>query len=150
MKAIKHIMVVVMMALAMVAMGQQKGNNYSQIEKKVIGKHMLSLQWISWEKFGTAEINLDDSGRLRCIGAQYSDENDDYLKLDGYIEIVSAKHLRFTGTIKTKVYHLNNGEEYVREGTFDFKATKGRKYWREQEMKGPDGVTDYIDIYFKR
>lgn len=150
MKAVKYIMVVMMTALAVVAMGQKKGVSNAQLEKQVIGKHMLSLQWISWEKFGTCDITKEATGRLRCVGAQYSDENDDYLKLDGYIEIVSAKHLRFTGTIKTKVYHLNNGEEYVREGTFDFKSTQGRRYWREQEMKGPDGVTDYVDIYFKR
>ena len=65
-----------------------------------------------------------------------------------YITIVSETHLKFTGAIRTKVYHLNNGNEYVREGSFDFVATDGRKYWREQEMNGPEGVTDYIDIYF--
>ena len=45
-----------MTVLAVVAMGQKKGNSNAQLEKQVIGKHMLSLQWISWEKFGTCEI----------------------------------------------------------------------------------------------
>lgn len=126
-------------------------NNLTPLEQKVVGNHMLSLQWISWDYFGTAKITKEADGRLKCVGEQLSKEYPgDYLKLDGYITIVSALHLQFTGTIKTKVYHLNNGEEYVREGTFDFKSTQGRKYWREQEMKGPDGVTDYVDIYFKR
>ena len=126
-------------------------SNLTPLERQVVGKHMLSLQWISWDYFGTAEITKEADGRLKCVGSQLSKEYPgDYLKLDGYITIVSALHLQFTGTIKTKVYHLNGGEEYVREGTFDFKSTQGRKYWREQEMKGPDGVTNYVDIYFKR
>ncbi|MBR0046750.1 MAG: hypothetical protein IJP75_07725 [Bacteroidaceae bacterium] len=125
--------------------------NLTPLERQVVGNHMLSLQWISWDYFGTAKITKEADGRLKCVGEQLSKEYPgDYLKLDGYITIVDALHLQFTGTIKTKVYHLNNGEEYVREGTFDFKSTQGRKYWREQEMKGPDGVTDYVDIYFKR
>ena len=126
-------------------------SNLTPLEQKVVGNHMLSLQWISWDYFGNAKITKEADGRLKCVGEQLSKEHPgDYLKLDGYITIVSALHLQFTGTIKTKVYHLNGGEEYVREGTFDFKSTQGRKYWREQEMKGPDGVTDYVDIYFKR
>lgn len=118
-------------------------------ERKVVGKHLLSLQWISWDYFGSCEISKVGQNRYRCVGRQDSKENSDYLKLDGYISIVNEKHLKFTGAIRTKVEFLNNGEEYVREGTFDFKATDGRQYWREQEMAGPDGVTDYVDIYFK-
>jgi hypothetical protein len=149
MNRLKVLMTAILMAFAVGAAAQvSKGN--AQLERKVIGRHMLSLQWISWEKFGTATVTKESDGRLRCVGSQYSDDKKDYLLLDGYIEIVSAVHLKFTGTIKTRVYHLNNGNEYVREGTFDFKSTNGRRYWREQEMKGPDGVTDYVDIYFKR
>lgn len=110
---------------------------------------MLSLQWISWEYFGVCEIVKEGDGGLRCTGIQKSKENDDYLHIDGYIQIVSATHLIFTGSIEYKVYHLNGGEPYEKTGTFNFKATNGRKYWRAQEMEGADGVTDYVDIYFK-
>jgi len=121
-----------------------------KLEKQVIGKHLLSLQWISLEYFGEVNITKLGDNQYYCKGEQLSIEHPgNYLKLDGYIRIISAVHLLFTGTIKTKVYHLNGGEEYVRNGTFDFKSTKGRKYWREMEMKGPDGVTDYVDIYMK-
>jgi len=121
------------------------------VEQRVIGKHMLSLQWISWDYFGTCTIKRNSAGELECKGEQLSRENNDYLRLDGTIEIVDAKHLRFTGTIVSSIYHINNGEECLREGTFDFVSTEGRRYWRLQQMKNPcDGCTDYVDIYFKR
>lgn len=130
-------------------------SNLTTLERKVVGKHMLSLQWISWEYFGTANITKQADGTLRCTGEQLSRGDDshigDYLKIDGTVRIVSALELEFTGTIRTKIWHINNGEEVVREGTFTFLSTQGRKYWRLQQMKNPaDECTDYIDIYFKR
>ena len=135
--------------------GSEKDIDLTPLEQKVVGKHPLSLQWISWDYFGICEITKDSNGKYRCIGSQYSKENSDYLKLDGYISIINEKHLKFTGTIKTRIQDQNNGNEYVREGTFDFKATGGRKYWREQEMAGSEYAagsryTDYIDIYFQK
>jgi hypothetical protein len=38
----------------------------------------------------------------------------------------------------------------MRSGTFHFKATGKRRYWRMQEMDNPcDSVTDYVDVYFR-
>lgn len=120
-------------------------------EQKVLGKHMLSLQWISWDYFGEVNIFKDDAGRIRCMGRQESRENDDFVSLDGIITIVDAKHLKFDGNITTKVYHINNGQAVIREGEFDFVAKDNRKYWRLQQMKNPaDSCIDYVDIYFKR
>ena len=130
--------------------GTEAEQNLTPLERKVVGKHLLSLQWISWDYFGTCEITKISNGKYRCIGSQKSKENSDYLKLDGYISIVNENHLQFTGTIRTLIHDMNNGNEHVRQGTFDFKATGGRKYWREQEMTGSDGCTDYIDIYFQK
>jgi len=120
-------------------------------EQKVLGSHLLSLQWISWEYFGTCDITKDENGTLRCVGEQLSKENDDYLRINGTVSIVNATHLIFTGTIATKVSYINEGKECLREGTFDFKATGKRKYWRLQQMTNPcDNCCDYVDIYFKR
>lgn len=129
-------------------------------ERRVIGKHMLSLQWISWEYYGSVTIKKEADGTLTCKGEQLARKckdaeegckaNDDYVKLDGTIEIVDRNHLTFTGEIRTKIYHINNGQEVLREGTFHFEATGNRKYWRLQEMTNPaDECVDYIDIYFK-
>ncbi len=132
------------------------------LERKVVGKHMLSLQWISWESFGSVEIKKEADGTFSCRGEQLARkctkdveqgniDNDDYVKLDGTIEIVDADHLVFTGEIRTKVYHINNGQEVLRSGTFNFVTKEKRKYWRMQEISNPaDNCADYIDIYFKR
>lgn len=132
------------------------------LERKVVGKHMLSLQWISWESFGSVEIKKEADGTFSCRGEQLARkctkdveqgniDNDDYVKLDGTIEIVDADHLVFTGEIRTKVYHINNGQEVLRSGKFNFVTKEKRKYWRMQEISNPaDNCADYIDIYFKR
>jgi hypothetical protein len=111
---------------------------------------MLSLQWISWENFGTCTITKDSKGLLHCRGEQLSKENGDYLKMDGSITVVNARHLQFKGTITILVSYLNNGKEFKRRGTFNFKARGKRRYWRLQEMeRSNDECVDYVDIYFR-
>lgn len=121
----------------------------AKLEAFVCGEHLLSLQWISWDYFGRVKIEKESGGRYRCVGEQKSKYDADYLRLDGYITIISEKHLKFEGTIKSRVSFLNDGKEYCRKGTFDFKASGSRQYWREQKMNGPD-VCDYVDIYFQK
>lgn len=141
---------------------EERYDNLSTLERKIVGKHMLSLQWISWEDFGSVEIKKEADGSLSCRGEQVARklrrgteqgniDNDDYVRLDGIIDIVDEKNLVFTGEIREKVYHINNGQETLRKGTFHFVSTENRKYWRLQEMSNPvDQCVDYIDIYFKR
>ncbi len=129
--------------------GSSNLGSLTALERKVVGRHMLSLQWISWEDFGVCTITKEGDGRLRCVGEQLSKEHPgDYLKLDGYVEIMDEKNLMFEGDIAIKVYHLNNGEEYVRTGRYNFKSTQNRKYWRAQDLEVIDAC-DYVDIYFK-
>lgn len=112
---------------------------------------MLSLQWISWEKMGKIKIaNADNEGWHIAQGLQNSDENQDYLKVDGKIKQISPSELLFDGVIESRVSFVNSGEPCLRTGTFHFKATGKRKYWRLQEMENCEGnmVTDYVDIYF--
>lgn len=120
------------------------------MDKKLVGKHPLSLQWISWDYFGSVNITKESDNYYHCVGQQLDrDHAGDYVKIDGYISAVDDKNLIFNGTIAIKIYHINGGQEYVRDGEFNFKSTQGRKYWRMQEMEGPDGETDYVDIYMK-
>ena len=72
-----------------------------------------------------------------------------YVRLDLVLETVIVWSSKGCLNI-SRVSFLNNGKEYCRKGTFDFKATSGRKYWREQKMNGPEGCTDYVDIYFEK
>jgi len=137
-----------------------KVDGLTALERKVVGKHMLSLQWISWKYFGSVTIKKEADGTLSCKGEQLAinckdaepecKENGDYIRLDGTIEIVDKDHLVFNGEIGEKVYHINGGEEVLRSGTFNFVTKENRHYWRMQEMTNPaDKCIDYIDIYFK-
>lgn len=128
------------------------------VTKSFVGNHMLSLQWISWEKFGKAVITQGaEEGVYNIVGRQGAEccdeaegkNNGDFVSIEGTIRKVDEKTLIFNGKITTRVYHINNGENVVREGEYTFLSTQGRKYWRLQDMKNPTGDgTDYVDIYF--
>ena len=118
--------------------------------KNILGKHMCSLQWISWKQFGTVTISQDtNSGVVRVKGGQKSKTNSDYLEIDGTLTVINPLHLRFTGEITTCVYHINGGKPVKRKGTYNFTVAGQRRYWRMQEMGNPeDQCSDYVDIYF--
>ncbi len=117
--------------------------------RNVSGRHLCSLQWISWEHFGSVELTPDGKGSLICKGGQKSVENADYLEIDGILTPVSPIHLVFNGTITTCVSHINKGKPVVRTGEYNFIVEGARVYWRMQEVNNPvEGCADYIDIFF--
>ena len=115
--------------------------------KAIIGSHSFGLQWI--DGVGKAKIT-EHEGRLKIQGKYQKSE--DYIEIDGYLEYVNAKELIFDGIIKSKVSYINSGEECIKDGTYTFKSTKNRKYWRLQEMANCEdngnGSVDYVDLYF--
>lgn len=113
------------------------------------GSHNLTLQWIGWDKPGIATVTEEKTG-YRIKGEQREPSTGDYLTIEGTLTVVDPRLLTFTGKITSKVYHLNNGEPCVREGTYTFRNTGTRKYWRLKEMVNCDikGAVDYVDIYF--
>ena len=118
----------------------------SPAEQKLLGQHMFSLQWISWEQFGTAVVTQEASGLH--IKAQ-QELNGDYVTLVGQVTVKNEKEFTITGELITCVHYINNGEPCVRNETFTFKNTGTRKYWRLQEMDNPCDIgVDYVDIYF--
>ena len=118
--------------------------------KNILGKHMCSLQWISWKQFGSVTISQDsDSGIVFIKGGQKSKTNSDYLEIDGTLTVINPLHLQFTGEIITCVHHINNAKPVKRNGTYNFTVAGQRRYWRMQEMTNPDDpCCDYVDIYF--
>lgn len=111
------------------------------------GTHALSLQWIGWDKPGSATIIPAENGWYTITGKQ--EKNEDYLRINGRIKPLNERELEFEGEIETLVTHLNNGEPCLKTGKRLFKATGDRKYWRLQDMNNCEGSTlDYIDIYF--
>ena len=117
--------------------------------KNILGRHMCSLQWISWKDFGSVTISQDSDKTVRVKGGQKSKSNSDYLEIDGTLTVINPLHLRFTGEIITCVDHINSGKPVKRKGTYNFTVAGQRRYWRMQEMTNPeDGCCDYVDIYF--
>ena len=117
--------------------------------KMILGRHKLSLQWISWDYFGVADVR-NQGGVYSLRGEQKGRGNGDLLTVKGNIVSIDPKEFKFEGTITSRISHINNGEPCVRQGEFTFRITGKRKYWRLQEMDNPcDQATDYVDIYFK-
>ncbi len=119
---------------------------------KLIGKHMLSLQWLQFmnNTYGNATVT-DKDGALLLKGEQRAKGKEKgYMTVDGRITEVGSHAFKFHGKIASSVSHLNDGKECVRSGDLNFVAKSGRKYWRLQEMQSPcSEVTDYVDLYFK-
>ena len=115
----------------------------------ILGKHMCSLQWISWKDFGTVTISQGLDNTVHVKGGQKSKTNSDYLQIDGTLTVINPLHLKFNGEIITCVDHINNGKPVKRKGTYNFTVAGQRRYWRMQEMTNPDDpCCDYVDIYF--
>ena len=117
--------------------------------KNILGKHMCSLQWISWKDFGSVIISQDSAKIVHVKGGQKSKTNSDYLEIDGTLTVLNPLHLQFSGEIITCVDNINNGKPVIRKGTYNFTVAGQRRYWRMQEMTNPDDpCCDYVDIYF--
>ena len=117
--------------------------------KMLLGKHKLSLQWISWDHFGAATVT-NEAAVYSIRGSQKGRGNSDLLSIEGIIVSIDAKQFVFEGKIVTQVSHIAGGKPCIRQGDFTFRITGKRKYWRMQEMDNPcDEATDYVDIYFK-
>lgn len=122
--------------------------------KRLKGKHLFALQWIDWEKFGTAEVTEED-GVWTIKAEQKSPEkgNTDFVRMEGYITEVEEKQFTFLGKIETQVSHMYEGKPCIREGEFHFLAKDKRQYYRLQQMENPcetGNTLDYIDVFFKR
>ncbi|MEM9480404.1 MAG: hypothetical protein AAGA58_12195 [Verrucomicrobiota bacterium] len=87
--------------------------------RQLTGERPLTLQWISWEKYGTATVK-NRGGALTINGEQRSEANGDYLKINGDITRVEERRFFFDGVIEIRVSHINGGEPYLREGSQEF------------------------------
>lgn len=146
----KLLVLIALAVLAISAAGQERTDvNDAAAAKMLLGRHKLSLQWISWDYFGTANVT-NSRGVYRIKGDQKGRGNTDFVKVDGVIKSIDAKEFVFEGTIISQISHINGGQPCTRDGEFTFKITGKRKYWRLMQMDNPcDPVTDYVDVYFR-
>lgn len=143
------IIAVITLGLSFTAFAQKTVINDAKAKTMLLGKHKLSLQWVSWDYFGVANVS-QKSGVLYLKGEQKSRKGNDFVKIDGRMVEINSKSFVFDGTIVTQVSHINNGQPCERTGEMTFKITGSRKYWRLAEMNNPcEAVTDYVDIFFR-
>ena len=107
--------------------GQSKTKiNSWYARKKLIGRHFMSLQWISWDYYGRAYVR-NRKGVYTLKGTQKSRESDEFVKIDGVITEINRYNFKFNGKITTKIKHQGGGQECVREGDMTFAITGKRK-----------------------
>lgn len=121
---------------------------------RLVGDHMLTLQWLGWgDLSGAGKVVIEDAGdTLPMRGEQLGsgESAGDYVRIEGRIVSATRDGFVFEGEILTRVHYIANGAECRRSGSFTFKATGKRRYWRLQEMQNPcDSATDYVDVYFR-
>lgn len=141
---------VTVIALAFTVSAQDRTNIRDQkAAKMLLGRHKLSLQWISWEYFGTATVT-NRNGVYYLKGEQKLRKGTDFVRVDGVITEIDAKQFAFDGTVVTQVSHINGGRPCERKGQLNFRITGSRKYWRMQQIDNLcDAAADYVDIYFR-
>lgn len=117
------------------------------------GRHMFTVQWVFFEtsSYGSAMIRrTSEPGVYTIKGDQRTPDERNFVVIDGTLSPTSPRELVFTGDIKTMAGSVNGGQVCDRNGTYHFKASGSRKYWRLQEMLNCDNSTvDYVDIYFE-
>jgi len=124
--------------------------NDASARDQLLGEHLLTLQWITYDKSqsGKAQVT-EENGLLKLKGAQ-RDGKGNYVTVEGVIETVDAKSFVLVGKVETRVDHIAGGNACPREGRFTFRITGKRRYWRMKEMVNPcDAATDYVDVFLR-
>ena len=95
---------------------------------------------VNFTKIEGERDNYNVSGNIK------SDNNS--VNLKGFVQVVTAKHMNFTGEITQSISDNDNGKPYTRKGTKTFMSKDGGKTYRLQDMVNGSGFVDYIDIHF--
>ena len=106
----------------------------------------LTLQWISWDYRGRVQVS-ERGGRVHLSGSQAARGGPGRLTVDGEVVEIGPSSFTFRGRIVI-TDTPDAGRNCVRDGSYEFRVTGRRRYWRLQEMEACDGLTDYVDIYF--
>jgi hypothetical protein len=106
----------------------------------------ITLQWISFASPARGHVYVAErAGLVHLRGSQAG--NGGTLILEGDVLSIDATSFTFRGTISI-IDTPDRGRNCLRDGTFEFRVTQRRRYWRLQQMEACDGLTDYVDIYF--
>jgi hypothetical protein len=108
----------------------------------------ITLQWISFEtpQWGHVVATMR-GGLLHLSGSQSERRGPGRLTLDGDVLRVDPRSFTFRGRIVI-AGAPDPDRNCVRDGTYEFRITQRRRYWRLQDIEACDGLADYVDIYF--
>jgi hypothetical protein len=108
----------------------------------------ITLQWISFETPGWGHVVATmRGGLLHLSGSQTERGGPGRLSLDGDVLSIEPRSFTFKGRIVI-TGAPDPGRNCVRDGTYEFRVTQRRRYWRLQDFEACDGLADYVDIYF--
>lgn len=108
----------------------------------------ITLQWIGFETPGRGHVVATmRGGLLHLSGSQAERRGPGRLTLDGDVLRIDPRSFTFQGRILI-TGAPDPGRNCVREGTYEFRVTQRRRYWRLQDFEACDGLADYVDIYF--
>ena len=108
----------------------------------------ITLQWISFGQPGRGHVVVTErNGLVHLRGSQTQRAGAGRVDLDGDVLSISARSFTFRGRIMIE-NAPDPDRECLREGTYEFRATGTRRYWRLQNIEACDGLADYVDIYF--
>lgn len=111
------------------------------------GNTGMSLQWISWEPRARGEVRVIERGGVVHLSGSQAARGAGRVTLEGDVLAIGPREFTLRGRIVI-TDAPDPGRECVRDGTYMFRATGTRRYWRLQQMEQCDGLTDYVDIYF--
>lgn len=126
-----------------------KAKNSTNRFKDFSGSHKFTYQNDSSPKYsGTVNFTKIEGERDNYDVSGTIASGNNSVNLKGFIQVLSAKHMNFTGEITQKISENDNGKPYTRKGTKTFMSKDGGKSWRLQDMVNGSGFVDYIDIHF--
>lgn len=110
------------------------------------GKHIFTHNLIN--KKGSINFTKVEGERDRYKVSGEIRSGKDYVTIDGTANVVSDKHVNFSGTLTQSISENDNGKPYVRNKPKTFMSKDGGKIYRLQDMVNGSGFVDYIDIHF--
>lgn len=120
-------------------------------ENMLIGDHPFGVQFI-WDGYGTCTIKKE-ADVLKISGSQYSKDKEDFVFINGTVNIIDSRVFAVTGTLDTNIKSCCGSVK--KEGTFTFKRWGNRKFWRLQNPERESFCDKYvchyyIDIFMKK
>lgn len=108
----------------------------------------ISLQWISFQNRGKAKL-MKQEDDWYSIKGEHTNNDNEFLKIEGRIKRIDALKLQFEGTIITYIKSNNGGVPCEKKGNQVFSKKAGRDYYRLQNMENCAGgkLLDYVDLY---